>query len=75
MWNEKTLKIIPALLFLFVLLEIFQLVLVIEDMNKTEKLEKQSFNNLEVSKTIIKLLNEHLEGSMSSNLKDKNKYK
>ncbi|QQW91748.1 hypothetical protein HG561_00975 [Helicobacter pylori] len=73
MWNEKTLKIIPALLFLFVLLEIFELVLVIEDMNKTEKLEKQLFNNLEVSKTITKLLNEHLEG-MSSNLKDKNKY-
>ncbi|QQW63320.1 hypothetical protein HGI44_04400 [Helicobacter pylori] len=74
MWNEKTLKIIPALLFLFVLLEIFELVLIIEDMNKTEKLEKQLTNNLEVSKTITKLLNEHLEG-MSSNLKDKNKYK
>ncbi|QQW67663.1 hypothetical protein HGK50_04085 [Helicobacter pylori] len=74
MWNENTLKIVPALLFLFVLLEIFELVLIIEDMNKTEKLEKQLTNNLEVSKTITKLLSEHLEG-MSSNLKDKNKCK
>ncbi|QQW61516.1 hypothetical protein [Helicobacter pylori] len=74
MWNEKTLKIVPALLFLFVLLEVFELVLIIEDMNKTEKLEKQLTNNLEVSKTITKLLNEHLEG-MSSNSKDNNKHK
>ncbi len=62
MWNERILKIIPALLFLFVFLEIFELALIINDMNKTEKLEKQLRQNLEVLETITNLLNEHLEG-------------
>lgn len=39
MWNEKIIKVIPAVLFLFCLLEIFEMVLIINDMNKTEKLE------------------------------------
>ncbi|WP_187849197.1 hypothetical protein [Helicobacter pylori] len=62
MWNEKSLKIIPALLFLFCLLKIFELVLIINDMNKTEQLEQQLRENLKVSETITNLLNEHLDG-------------
>ncbi len=62
MWNEKIIKIIPALLFLFVFLEIFELALVINDMNKTEKLESQLRENLQVLNTITNLLNEHLGG-------------
>ncbi|WRF48741.1 hypothetical protein E5E45_03195 [Helicobacter pylori] len=62
MWNEKFLKIIPAILFLFCLLETFELALIINDMNKTEKLEAQLRQNLEVLETITNLLNKHLEG-------------
>lgn len=58
MWNEKFLKVIPSVVFLFCALEIFELVLTIEDMNKTEKLENEVRKNLEVLETI---LNEHLE--------------
>ncbi|GAA8814007.1 hypothetical protein DUHN40_06420 [Helicobacter pylori] len=59
MWSEKSLKIIPAVLFLFVVLEIFELVLIIDGMNKTEKLEVQIKENLETLKTIDILLNKH----------------
>ncbi|GHS25255.1 hypothetical protein VN1289_13820 [Helicobacter pylori] len=59
MWSEKNLKIIPAILFLFCLLEIFELVLIINDMNQTEKLEVQIKENLETLKTIDILLNKH----------------
>ncbi len=62
MWNERILKIIPSLLFLFVLLEIFELALIVNDMNKTEKLESQLKENLQVLGTITNLLNEHLDG-------------
>ncbi|TPH55818.1 hypothetical protein FIM70_04440 [Helicobacter pylori] len=61
MWDEKIIKIIPAMLFLLCLLGIFELVLVIEDMNKTEKLETEVRNNLKVLKDITILLNKHLE--------------
>ncbi|GAA7612313.1 hypothetical protein HpMMM21_15480 [Helicobacter pylori] len=61
MLSEKTLKIIPAMLFLFCLLEIFELVLIINDMNETEKLETEIKKNLAVIETIAELLNEHLE--------------
>ncbi len=71
MWNEKVMKIIPALLFLFVFLEIFELVLIINDMNKTEKLEQQLRENLQVIDTITNLLNEHLEGMDLEHFKDK----
>ncbi|GAA8274543.1 hypothetical protein HpDR2_12790 [Helicobacter pylori] len=60
--QEKIIKIIPRLLFLFCILSIFELVLIIEDMNKTEKLEREVKKNLEVLETITELLNEHLEG-------------
>ncbi len=62
MWNERFLKVIPAVVFLFCVLEIFELVLIINDMDKTEKLEAQLRQNLKVSEDITILLNEHLKG-------------
>ncbi|MEJ8620062.1 hypothetical protein MMN33_06740 [Helicobacter pylori] len=62
MWNEKNLKVIPAVVFLFCILEIFELVLIINDMNKTEKLENDLRDNLQVIESITNLLNEHLDG-------------
>ncbi len=61
MWNENSLKIIPAILFLFCLLEIFELVLIINGMDKTEKLEAQLWKNLEVLEKITFLFNERQE--------------
>ncbi|GAA9594484.1 hypothetical protein UBN80_11140 [Helicobacter pylori] len=58
---EKTIKIIPSVLFLFCVLEIFELVLVIDDVNKTEKLEAEIRNNLKALEDIAGLLDEHLE--------------
>ncbi len=61
--QEKVIKVIPGLLFLFCILSIFELFLIIEDMNKTENLEMEVKKNLAVIETITKLLiNEHLEG-------------
>ncbi len=71
MWNERFLKVIPAVLFLFCVLEIFELVLIISDMNKTEKLEAEIKNNLESLRDITILLNEHLEGMVLEHHKDK----
>ncbi len=74
MWNEKIMKIIPALLFLFVFLEIFELTLIINDMDKTERLEKQLRESLQVINTITQLLNEHLVGMENlEHFKDKKK--
>ncbi len=64
MWSEKYLKIIPAVVFLFCILEIFELCLIINDMNKTEKLESEIRNNLNMLKEITLLLN-------TENFKDK----
>ncbi len=61
MWNEKFIKIIPSILFLFCLLETFELALIINNMNKTEELETKINNNLKVLEHITILLNEHLE--------------
>ncbi|GAA8101790.1 hypothetical protein HpNP05_14890 [Helicobacter pylori] len=61
MWNEKFLKVIPAMVFLFCMLEIFELVLIIDDMNKTEKLETEIRQNLKALKDVTILLNENLE--------------
>ncbi|WP_101021839.1 hypothetical protein [Helicobacter pylori] len=61
MWHEKFLKVIPAAIFLFCILEIFEMVLIIADMNKTEKLENNLENNLRFMETIMNLSNEHLE--------------
>ncbi len=71
MWNERFLKIIPAAVFLFCVLEIFELVLIVNDMNKTEKLEAEIRNNLKVSEDIIILLNKHLEGMQLEHFQDK----
>ncbi|WRE77581.1 hypothetical protein KVE96_02875 [Helicobacter pylori] len=61
MFNERSFKVIPAVVFLFCVLEIFELVLIIVDMNKTKKLEYQLSQNLKVSERITILLKEHLE--------------
>ncbi|WP_181327215.1 hypothetical protein [Helicobacter pylori] len=71
MWHEKFLKVIPAAIFLFCILEIFEMVLIITDMNKTEKLEAEIRNNLNVLEDITILLNEHLEGMRLEHFKDK----
>ncbi|WRC95780.1 hypothetical protein E5K84_00995 [Helicobacter pylori] len=62
MWNEKFLKVIPAMVFLFCLLEIFELALIINDMNKTEKLEAKLQQNLEVLEHMVfsKELRKHM---------------
>ncbi|WP_120833734.1 hypothetical protein [Helicobacter pylori] len=60
MWSERILKVIPTVVFLFCMLEIFELVLIIIDMNKTEKLEAEIRNNLKV-----------LEGMHLEHFKDK----
>ncbi|OPG66037.1 hypothetical protein BGL87_00275 [Helicobacter pylori] len=57
MWNEKFFKVIPAVLFLFCILEILELVLIIGDMNKTQSLEAEVKKNLEVIETITELFN------------------
>ncbi|UOR60035.1 hypothetical protein [Helicobacter pylori] len=62
MWSEKSLKVIPAGVFLFCLLEIFELFLIIDGMNKTEKLESQLMQNLKALEGTTILLNKHLEG-------------
>ncbi|GAA7014786.1 hypothetical protein HpCHC88_11320 [Helicobacter pylori] len=62
MWSERFLKVIPGVVVLFCLLEIFELVLIINDMNKTEKLENDLKNNLQVIETITNLLDNHLNG-------------
>ncbi|MFP6173475.1 hypothetical protein ACLGB1_02195 [Helicobacter pylori] len=53
MFYERFMKVIPAVVFLFCILEIFELVLIVNDMNKTEKLESEIRNNLSVLKDII----------------------
>ncbi|WQX77904.1 hypothetical protein KVJ70_05755 [Helicobacter pylori] len=60
--QEKIIKVIPGLLFLFCVLSVLELFLIIEDMNQTEKLEREVNKNLEVVETIAELLNEYLEG-------------
>ncbi|MFP6249871.1 hypothetical protein ACLGD0_03440 [Helicobacter pylori] len=71
MWSERFLKVIPAVVLLFCILEIFELVLIINDLNKTEKLEKEIMNNLKVVEYITILLNEHLEGMQLEHFEDK----
>ncbi|GAA8365377.1 hypothetical protein HpDR4_02650 [Helicobacter pylori] len=61
MWSERFFKAIPAVVFLFCFLEIFELVLIINDLNKTEKIERELKKNLETTKTITEFLNEYLE--------------
>ncbi|MFP6306894.1 hypothetical protein ACLGEJ_04400 [Helicobacter pylori] len=71
MFNERFLKVIPAVVFLFCMLEIFELLLIINDMNKTEKLEAEINNNLKVLEDITILLNKYLEGMQLEHFEDK----
>ncbi len=71
MWNEKIIKIIPAVLFLFCLLEIFELALAVNDLNKTERLEATIKNNLKVLEHITILLDERLKCMDLEHPKDK----
>ncbi|ANT42746.1 hypothetical protein JT151_05475 [Helicobacter pylori] len=71
MWYEKFLKVIPAMVFLFCILEIFELVLIINDMNQTERLEMEEKKNLKMIETIVNLLNRHLEGMDLEHFHDK----
>ncbi|WP_187831882.1 hypothetical protein [Helicobacter pylori] len=71
MWHEKFLKVIPAAVFLYCILEIFELVLIVNDMNKTEKLEVEIKTDLKVLETIAELLNEHLECIRLEHFEDK----
>ncbi len=58
-------------MFLFCILEIFEMLLIINNMNKTEKLEVQLLQNVEVLKIITASLNEHLECMELEHHKDK----
>lgn len=71
MWSERFLRVIPSAVFLFCMLEIFELCLIINDMNKTEKLEAQIQQNLKVLEDITILLNEHLEGMRLKHFQNK----
>ncbi|MFT2606379.1 hypothetical protein [Helicobacter pylori] len=71
MWHERTLKIIPAVLFLFCVLEIFEMILIINNLNKVEKLEAKIENNLKMSEHITILLDENLVGMDLEHCKDK----
>ncbi len=71
MWNERFLKVIPTVVFLFCVLEIFELGLIVDDMNKAEKLEAEIRNDLKALEDIMILLNEHLEGMQLYHFEDK----
>ncbi|WQY47318.1 hypothetical protein KVK58_03415 [Helicobacter pylori] len=71
MWNERFIKVIPAVIFLFCVLEIFELVLIINDMNKTEKLEARIKDDLKALGDIIKSSNKHLTGMRLEHYEDK----
>ncbi|WRB43039.1 hypothetical protein KVM34_06780 [Helicobacter pylori] len=68
MWHEKSLKVIPAVVVLFCMLEIFELLLIINDMNKTEKLEVEIRKDLNTLKDIMI----HPQGMQLEHNKNKN---
>ncbi len=57
MWDKEIIKIMPSLLFLFCLLEIFEMALIIIIMNKIEKLEVQLQENLKMLEISVDSLN------------------
>ncbi len=69
MLDEKIMRVIPEVLFLFCLLEIFELGLTINDMNKAEKLEVELIQNLRALEKIANLLNDHLNGMVAEHYK------
>ncbi|WRG38583.1 hypothetical protein FNE05_01010 [Helicobacter pylori] len=60
MWNEKFLKVIPAFVFLFCILEIFELVLIANDLNQTEELQAKITKNMKAVEDILTLINSRL---------------
>ncbi|MGN8467358.1 hypothetical protein ACR9LS_07530 [Helicobacter pylori] len=70
--QERVIKVIPGLLFLFCVLSLLELCLIIEDMNKAEKLEAEIRSNLKGLEHATMLLNKHLEGMQLEYFKDKN---
>ncbi|UOR68634.1 hypothetical protein [Helicobacter pylori] len=71
MWGRKIIRVMPAILFLFCLLEVFELVLTINGMNKAEKLEVGLMRNLESLGKSANLLSERLNGMGSEYCKNK----
>lgn len=61
MLNRRFFRVIPAVVFLFFVLEIFELVLVISGMDEIERLETEIRDNLKALEHITILLNGHLE--------------
>lgn len=72
MCDEKIIKIMPRIVFLLCLLEIFELGLTIGCIGTIEKLEVKITNNLKTSEDIAILLDEHLKGMDLKYFKDKN---
>ncbi len=66
MWNEKILKIVPAILFLFSILEMFEMFLIVANLNNIEKIEVRLKQDLEISEMIVKIY-EHLEHCKKKN--------
>ncbi|GAA8772583.1 hypothetical protein DUHN15_14820 [Helicobacter pylori] len=62
MWDEKIMKIMPGIAFLFCLLEFFELGLTIFYIGAIERLEVKITDNLKASEDLAILLNEHLKG-------------
>ncbi|GAA7834405.1 hypothetical protein HpMS158_12590 [Helicobacter pylori] len=71
MWSKRFFKVFPAMVFLFCFLEIFELVLIIIDLNKTEKLENKIDNDLQTIEKITNLSDKHLECMHLENFKYK----
>ncbi|GHR46818.1 hypothetical protein VN1262_06480 [Helicobacter pylori] len=67
MWHERFLKVFPAVMFLFSILSIFELFLIIEDMNKTEKLEVEIRADLNMLEQAVN----HLKGTQLEHFHDK----
>ncbi|GAA8868554.1 hypothetical protein TH0294_14720 [Helicobacter pylori] len=57
MFTQNIIKVMPAMLFFFCLLETFELGIIINDMDKAEKLEAKIENNLKMLESITALLN------------------
>ncbi|WP_120843558.1 hypothetical protein [Helicobacter pylori] len=73
MWNEEIIKVMTPILLLFCLLGIFELVLIVNDLNKSERLEANIKNNLKVLEHITILLDERLKCMGLEHHKDKKK--
>ncbi|WQS37076.1 hypothetical protein KVC07_06565 [Helicobacter pylori] len=59
MHSKRNIRVICEFLILF--LGTFELILIINDMNKTETIENNLKSNLQTIEMLVKLLNNHLE--------------